>query len=222
MMFANKESLSSFVYKELKNKILNNELLPGDKLVEMEIARELGVSRTPVREALFKLEKDDLAQSFPRKSFIVSKLSLADAKDLYVVRSALEPIAVREIAREGITERTKILKEIINDMKIAYEKKDLKESKELSIKWGKAIMNLTKNQILKNTLIEINDRLYRFANFIFREEENIRRVYSTIVKIYDAIENKEIEKSYKISYEYVSSIYPMIESQNDYRSFKYE
>ncbi len=221
-MYIEKKSLATKVYDSLKNKILNNELLPGDRLIEIEIAKELGVSRTPVREALFKLSKDGLAENFPRKSFIVSKISLADAKDLYDVRAALEPLTVRELAQEGITERTEMLSKIIEDMKKAYSEKNLTAINTEVINWGRAIIELTHNQILKKTLIEVNERLYRFANFIFRDPKNVKAVYSAIIDIYEAIEAEDPTKAFDISYEYVSGIYPMIKNQNDYRSFKYE
>ncbi|CDZ74542.1 putative transcriptional regulator, GntR family [Peptoniphilus sp. ING2-D1G] len=221
-MYVEKKSLATIVYESLKNKILNNELLPGDKLIEIEIAKELGVSRTPVREALFKLSKDGLAENFPRKSFIVSKISLNDAKDLYDVRAALEPLAVKELAEEGITERTQVLSEIIEDMKKSYLEKNLITINREVINWGRAIIDLSGNQILKKTLIEVNERLYRFANFIFRDPQNIKSVYSAILNIYEAIKSKEPTKAFNISYEYISGIYPMVKNQNDYRTFKYE
>ncbi|MDO5041847.1 MAG: GntR family transcriptional regulator [Peptoniphilus sp.] len=221
-MYVEKKSLATIVYDSLKHKILNNELLPGDRLIEIEIAKELGVSRTPVREALFKLSKEGLAENFPRKSFIVSKISLADAKDLYDVRAALEPLTIRELAKEGITERTEILSDIIKDMKDAYSEKNLTAINSEVIKWGRAIIELSHNQILKKTLLEVNERLYRFANFIFRDPKNVKSVYSTIMDLYEAIEAKDSTKAFNISYEYVSGIYPMVRNQNDYRSFKYE
>ncbi|WP_036730674.1 MULTISPECIES: GntR family transcriptional regulator [Peptoniphilus] len=216
-----KKSLSNGVYDYLKTKILNNELLPGDKLIEMEIAKELEVSRTPVREALAKLSKDGLAENFPRKSYIVSKISMKDARDLYSVRTALEPMAVREIAEEGITNRTVILENIISKMTRAYENGDLETVKEQIIEWNISLINLTQNPILKDTLNIVNEKLYRFANFIFRDEKNVKDVYTEINAIFSAIKNLDGEGAYNISYKYVSGIYPMLETQSDYKMFRF-
>lgn len=216
-----KKSLSSIVYDNLKGKILNNELLPGDKLIEMDIAKDLGVSRTPVREALSRLNEEGLVENFPRKSYIVSKISMKKAKDLYDVRTALEPLAVKTLAEEGITKRTQELEDIVTKLIVAYEDNDLETTKEEIMNWNAALINLTRNSILRDTLHVINERLYRFANFIFKDEQNIRDVYNNVSHIYDAIESKNQEDAFALSLKYVSSIYPMLESQSDYKMFRF-
>lgn len=216
-----KKSLSSIVYDNLKTKILNNELLPGDKLIEMDIAKELGVSRTPVREALSRLSEEGLAENFPRKSFIVSKISLRKAKDLYDVRTALEPLAIKLLAQEGITKRTAELEDIVAKLFVAFEEKDMEESKAEIMNWNSTLISLTTNVILRDTLRIINERLYRFANFIFKSDSNIEHIYNYISAIYDTIEQKDPEKAFELSYNFVSNIYPMLESQSDYKMFRY-
>ena len=216
-----KKSLSSIVYDNLKGKILNNELLPGDKLIEMDIAQELGVSRTPVREALSRLSEEGLVENFPRKSYIVSKISMKKARDLYDVRTALEPLAVKLIAAEGINKRTQELEDIVTKLIVSYEDNDLETSKKEIMNWNETLIGLTRNTILKDTLFVINERLYRFANFIFKDEQNIKSVYENISGIYDAIESKDETKAFDLSYKYVSSIYDMLESQSDYKMFRF-
>lgn len=216
-----KKSLSSIVYDNLKGKILNNELLPGDKLIEMDIAKELGVSRTPVREALSRLSEEGLVENFPRKSYIVSKISMKKARDLYDVRTALEPLAVKLLANEGITKRTQELEDIVTKLIVSYEDNDLETSKDEIMNWNEALISLTRNTILKDTLYVINERLYRFANFIFKDEQNIKSVYENVSAIYDAIESKDEQKAFDLSYKYVSSIYDMLESQSDYKMFRF-
>lgn len=216
-----KKSLSSIVYDNLKGKILNNELLPGDKLIEMDIAKELGVSRTPVREALSRLSEEGLVENFPRKSYIVSKISMKKARDLYDVRTALEPLAVKLLANEGITKRTQGLEDIVTKLIVSYEDNDLETSKDEIMNWNEALISLTRNTILKDTLYVINERLYRFANFIFKDEQNIKSVYENVSAIYDAIESKDEQKAFDLSYKYVSSIYDMLESQSDYKMFRF-
>lgn len=216
-----KKSLSSIVYDNLKRKILNNELLPGDKLIEMDIAKELEVSRTPVREALSRLNDEGLVENFPRKSYIVSKISLKKAKDLYDVRTALEPLAVKLLAQEGITKKTQELEDIITKLIVVYEENDLETAKKEIMNWNAALIKLTQNTILRDTLFVINERLYRFANFIFKDEKNIKDVYYSINDIYDAIEKKDSDRAFDLSYKYVSNIYPMLESQSDYKMFRF-
>ncbi|MDO5715494.1 MAG: GntR family transcriptional regulator [Tissierellia bacterium] len=216
-----KKSLSHRVHQKLKQKILNNELLPGDKLIEMEIANDLGVSRTPVREALSKLEEEGLAKNFPRKSYIVSKISMKEAKNLYTVRAALEPLAIGLVAEKGLNKRTKELEEVTQKMKDAYEKGNLEALKDLIVQWNIAMVHSLNNDILKELMLIINERLYRFGNFIFRSEDNIIIVYQLLIQMYENIVDQNPEEASKTSKKLIDSIYPMLEEQSDYKMFRY-
>lgn len=216
-----KKSLSNRVYRELKQKILQNQLLPGDKLIEMEIANELGVSRTPVREALRKLEEEGLAKNFPRKSYIVSKISMKEAKNLYTVRAALEPLAIQLVAEKGLNKRTKDMEEVSAQMQKAFQEKDYEILKDLIVQWNIAMVNSLSNDILKEIMLIINERLYRFGNFIFRSDENIEIVYTLLMKIYQNICDQNAEAAARTSRKLIDSIYPMLEEQSDYKMFRY-
>lgn len=220
MLKKEKKTLSSVVYDYLSNKILNNELLPGDKLIEMDIANDLEVSRTPVREALVKLADEGLAENFPRKSYIVSKISLKLAKELYEVRSALEPIAIRDIAKNGLVKKAVVLEDVFKEMKLAYEKKDYDQLTQEIVNWNITILPIISNPVIKDTLMVVTERLYRFSNYIFKNPKNIETCYKQIEKIYSAIVNKDPEKAFEESYNYVTGMYPMLESEGDYKTFR--
>lgn len=217
---SNKKSLSNMVYRDLKEKILKNKLLPGDKLVEMEIASKLDVSRTPVREALKKLEKEGLVTSFPRKSYIVSKISVKEAKNLYIVRKSLEPLCVELLAEKGLTEKTQYFKEVNEDLRIAIENDEEELAQNLIIEWNMALVKSLNNEILIEVMTMVNKRLYRFGNFIFRNKENYQRHYENLQNIYNLIEEKKPEEARKASERTIEAIYEMFEEQADYRMFR--
>lgn len=217
---SNKKSLSNLVYRDLKEKILKNKLLPGDKLIEMEIASNLGVSRTPVREALKKLEEDGLVTSFPRKSFIVSKISVKEAKNLYIVRKSLEPLAVELLAQKGLGENTKYFQDINEELRIAIENKDEELAQNLIIEWNMALVSCLNNDILVEVMNMINKRLYRFGNFIFRDKENYKKHYNNLQKVYNLIEEKKPAEARKASERTIENIYIMFEEQADYKMFR--
>lgn len=217
---SNKKSLSNLVYRDLKEKILKNKLLPGDKLIEMEIASNLGVSRTPVREALKKLEEDGLVTSFPRKSFIVSKISVKEAKNLYIVRKSLEPLAVELLAQKGLGENTKYFQDINEELRIAIENKDEELAQNLIIEWNMALVSCLNNDILVEVMNMINKRLYRFGNFIFRDKENYKKHYNNLQKVYNLIEEKKPVEARKASERTIENIYIMFEEQADYKMFR--
>ena len=217
---SNKKSLSNLVYRDLKEKILKNQLLPGDKLIEMEIASKLGVSRTPVREALKKLEEDGLVTSFPRKSFIVSKISVKEAKNLYIVRKSLEPLAVELLAEKGFNEKTEYFQKVNEDLRVAIENKDEELAQNLIIEWNMALVSCLNNEILVEVMNMINQRLYRFGNFIFRDKKNYKKHYNNLQKIYRLIEEKKPNEARKASEKTIENIYLMFEEQADYKMFR--
>lgn len=217
---SNKKSLSNLVYRDLKEKILKNKLLPGDKLIEMEIASNLGVSRTPVREALKKLEEDGLVTSFPRKSFIVSKISVKEAKNLYIVRKSLEPLAVELLAQKGLGENTKYFQDINEELRLAIENKDEELAQNLIIEWNMALVSCLNNDILVEVMNMINKRLYRFGNFIFRDKENYKKHYNNLQKVYNLIEEKKPAEARRASEKTIENIYQMFEEQADYKMFR--
>lgn len=217
---SNKKSLSNLVYRDLKEKILKNKLLPGDKLIEMEIASNLGVSRTPVREALKKLEEDGLVTSFPRKSYIVSKISVKEAKNLYIVRRSLEPLAVELLAQKGLGENTKYFQDVNEELRLAFENKDEELAQNLIIEWNMALVSCLNNEILVEVMNMINKRLYRFGNFIFRDKENYKKHYNNLQRVYELIEEKKPAEARKASEKTIENIYQMFEEQADYKMFR--
>ncbi len=92
-------ALSDQVYQTLRANVRNGKMLPGQTLQEVQLAAQLGVSRTPVREALTRLASDGLVSADGR-SFMVPSLSIADVDDIYEVRSLLEPEALRRVAAQ--------------------------------------------------------------------------------------------------------------------------
>jgi len=104
--------LSVPVYEKLKEMILNNELKPGEKLKQENLAVILGVSRTPLLKALQMLKYDYLVESIPRRGMIVKKLSVKDLKDIYDVREGIESVAVRLVIERATDEQIQELKNI--------------------------------------------------------------------------------------------------------------
>src|SRR5215470_20083861 len=97
------ENLSGQVYNQIKTLILGNEILPGQKLHHQELSERLGVSRTPVREALTRLVQEGYVSFLPNRGFTCKEIRLQEAEELYEVREALEAFAV-ERALRNLTE----------------------------------------------------------------------------------------------------------------------
>ena len=215
-----KRSLSKSVYVALKDKILNNELLPVDRLIEMVIAKELEVSRTPVREGLKELEDEGLVVNYPRKGYVVSKISVKESLELYEVRSALEPRALESLAH-GIDDRgLDALRTIVEQLQESKEKNDYAKMECLMVEWNRKIITLLDNSVMKEVLSMINNRLYRHANYIFRDVKNFAIIYDFIIQVFNALEKHQGEKAYTLSKESIETLCDFLEKQSDYRMFR--
>ena len=102
----NHRPLREIVYEELKRQILVGEIPPGTRMMEVELADEMGVSRTPIREAIRKLEKEGLVTIEPRRGAYASDISIKDMLDVLEVRQDLEGMAAA-LAAQKVTEDEK-------------------------------------------------------------------------------------------------------------------
>ena len=122
LKLGNYKPLRELVFDALREAILSGTLKPGDRLMEVQLAEEMGVSRTPVREAIRKLELEGLVVMVPRKGAYVSGLSLKDAADLFEIRQSLEGLAA-SLAAERITdEEIKMLEDSFKQLVEATKK----------------------------------------------------------------------------------------------------
>lgn len=118
--YAVKESVAT----RIRKLILNRTLRPGERLVQSELAEQLGVSRTPIREALHKLESDGLVKLSPNKGASVADLSLSELEDIYSIRIAIEGYGAF-LAAERITEEVlERLEALLRQMKEVFEQVD--------------------------------------------------------------------------------------------------
>ena len=154
--------LRDVVFKTLRQAILMGELTPGQRLMEIQLANKLGVSRTPIREAMRKLELEGLVVMVPRKGAHVAKINQKVLHDVLEVRCSLEQLAV-ELACERITdEELNKLHEAILAFNKAVESKDLSEIAEKDVVLHDIIYASTKNDRLIVILNNLREQLYRY------------------------------------------------------------
>ena len=133
----NHRPLREIVYEELKREILVGEIAPGTRMMEIELADEMGVSRTPVREAIRKLEKEGLVTIEPRKGAYASDVSIKDMVDVLEVREDLEAMAAA-LAAQRVTEDEK---KALLDATLEYQKAVESEQTEDIIRCDEAFIS---------------------------------------------------------------------------------
>jgi DNA-binding GntR family transcriptional regulator len=121
-----KTSNSEIAYQKLKDQILENELAAGYQATEEDVARQLGMSRTPTHEALVRLQNEGLVEIRPRHGMRVLPVSIDDMREIYEILTSLESLAAGEIARKGLPEADlQALSNAVSDMDTALEADDL-------------------------------------------------------------------------------------------------
>lgn len=143
--------LKDHVYRRLSDMIVNAELLPGDRITESSIAEKFGVSLTPVREALIKLNADGIIKKIPHKGFYVNQYSEREIQEIYEVFAALQTLAI-ELAVEKFTEEDIVAQEkLIDEMEKSCNHGDFKSYLAANHKVHDYYINKSENQFLIKT-----------------------------------------------------------------------
>ena len=144
------ENLSARVYNQIKSLILCNEILPGQKLHHQQLSERLGVSRTPVREALTRLVQEGYVSFLPNRGFTCKEIRMQEAEELYELREALEAFAVEKAIANLTDAALARLRAKINSYGHDVEKRFTRERLVYDQDVHLAIAELAGNQTLKN------------------------------------------------------------------------
>ena len=154
--------LREAVFDTLRQAILDGTLQPGERLMEIHIADQLGVSRTPVREAIRALELEGLVSTNPRRGAVVARIAPGDLQDVLEVRSALEELAVRKACRNMTPERMEKLKTAARAFETYVAAGDLTASAQADEAFHEVISEATGNRRLTQLLEDIRSQVYRY------------------------------------------------------------
>ena len=149
-------------YERLKQEILQNSMPPGFQAPEPEIASRLGMSRTPVREALIKLEANGLVELIPRRGARVLPVAAEDMREIYEILTDLEPEAARRLASSGKTRAEVLeLEEATSDMEAALDQDDLEAWAEADDRFHRMLLQLHGNKRLSEFVAVLYDQAHR-------------------------------------------------------------
>lgn len=154
--------LRDVVFNTLRQAILRGELEPGERLMEIQLAERLGVSRTPIREAIRKLELEGLVLMIPRKGAEVAKISEKSLKDVLEVRRSLEELAIELTCQRIIDEGMAELEEAQKAFASAIHKGDAMAIAEADEHFHELIYRATENSRLVQILSNLREQMYRY------------------------------------------------------------
>lgn len=156
-------SLREAVYQTLRTAILTNVFQPGERLMEMKLASQLGVSRTPVREAIHLLEKESLVKQEPHKGVVVSQITLKQLRDVLEVRSMFEELAVQLACRRASEEDFGRLREAEDSFSRAVlQGAPVTELAAGDVAFHDVIYHMTDNEKLIQLVANLWEQIYRY------------------------------------------------------------
>ena len=197
--------LRDVVFNTLREAILKGDLKPGERLMELQLASKLGVSRTPIREAIRMLEQEGLAVTTPRKGAEVAKMTLKDMEDVLEIRDALDELAVRIACQKISDEQLRQLE----DMKELFEKStqtgNVKKIAEADVTFHDVIYEATGNPKLVTLLNNLREQVYRYRVEYIKDPKNYPTLIAEHEAILESLKNRDVKNAVEAMHVHVAN-----------------
>lgn len=207
-----KESNREYVYRTLKENIINFSYVPGDMISEPEICAAFEMSRTPIREAFIKLSEDNLVSIYPQKGTFISKINVSRLDEAIFMRDSLEKsvfkVAINKLSAEDITELRKLVKFQEGILEFGS---DIKEFFYLDNQFHATIFNKCGFSTIWNSIENISQDYNRFRFLDTISKINATKVIEQHTAIIEAIEKKDEDFFNKVISEHLRNICPQLE-----------
>lgn len=201
----NYKPLRELVFESLREAIITGQLRPGERMMEIQLAEEMGVSRTPVREAIRKLELEGLVEMIPRKGAYVAGLSLRDIADVFEIRRALEGLAA-ELAADRITdEELEKLERYLVIISEQIEAGDLERVVETDTDFHTLLYQASRNFRLSQIISNLREQIQRFRTTSLSYPGRMKNALEEHRKIVEAISSRDGEQARRIAQEHIEN-----------------
>ena len=195
--------LRDVVFENLRGAIVEGKLKPGQRLMEVQLAEQLGVSRTPVREAIRKLELEGLVVMLPRKGAYVANMSLKDVVDVLEIRASLEGLAASLSAERITDEDIKKLESIVEEFENNVDESKVEKKKKKDVEFHECIFKSTNNKRLHQLINSLWEQVYRFRVTYISDYDSTVNIVEEHKMILDAIKRGDSEMAKKYAMEHI-------------------
>lgn len=191
----NHKPLREMVYEELKMQILTGGIVPGTRMMEVELAEEMGVSRTPIREAIRKLEKEGLVTIEPRRGAYASRISTDDMVEILEVRQDLEGLAAYLAASRMSEENLSELRQVAEGYNKAVKDGDMTSMISHDTRFHRLIVDSCNNKILVHMVEQLQEMVLRFRYIYYDNFKRAEHMPAEHRAIMDAIADGNADKA---------------------------
>lgn len=210
--------LREIVFESMREAILSGDLEPGERLMEIQLADEMGVSRTPVREAIRKLELENFVVMIPRKGAYVAGVSLKDVADVFEIRSALEGLAAG-LAAERITDDELELMERALFYRASEQELNLEQIVESDTDFHALVYKASRNDRLIQILANLREQIQRFRTTSLAVPGRVKLAIDEHRMIVEALRNHNSEEAQSLAIAHIMTaenvMFGTLNSKND-------
>lgn len=203
--FNDYKPLRDVIFNTLREAIIAGELKPGERLMEVQLSEKMGVSRTPVREAIRKLELEGLVDMIPRKGAHVAELSVKDIMDVLEVRASMDGLATSLSALRITEEEINELKHVYSQFESYVEKENLQGSIKKDVEFHDIIYRSSRNDKLIQILNNLREQVHRFRVIYLKGFGNSKELIKEHWEIIEAIESRDFEKAQKVAKKHIQN-----------------
>jgi len=222
----NIQSLSEQVYNYLRDEMHTGGILPDTILNLNEISQRLGISKTPLRDALIKLEIEGFVTIMPRRGVMVNQLTLQNISDFYQIIGALEGEVIKEVFEGLGSVRISEMRQLNADMREELRREEFDSYYELNIKFHDIFLNLSNNKRLRPMIMPMKQRLYDFQRRPYVKEWEFRNCHEhdkfiDLIKQGDSLSAaqfmRDVHWSFSTQEEYIREFYRLMPTDSKER-----
>lgn len=197
--------LRELVLDAIRQAIITGTLKPRERLMEIQLAEELGVSRTPIREALRKLEMEGFIVMVPRKGAYVADISFKDIADIFEIRAALEGLAAGLAAERITDEELEEMERLLVEKAEAISSSNMEKLVEVDTKFHEAIYKASRNERLTNIINNLREQIQRFRTKSLSYPGRMKRSLEEHCSIVEAIQSRDIQQARQVAQEHIEN-----------------
>jgi len=197
--------LREVIFNTIREAIILGELKPGERLMEVQLAEKMGVSRTPVREAIRKLELEGLVEMLPRKGAHVADLSVKDIMDVLEIRATLDGLASSLSASRITEEEIKELRHLLQQFENYIEKGSTQGVIKKDVEFHDIIYRSSRNEKLIQISNNLREQVQRFRVIYIKDYGSSRELVKEHADILNAIANRDCEAAMKFAQRHIKN-----------------
>ena len=185
--------IRDIAYDMLKHAIITGEIPAGERIVETEYAKRLHISRTPLREALRRLERDGLVECVVRRGVIVRAFTLKDISEIYTIRNALEMMILPAVIENTVASDIAALRAMLAEMDIHTAASDADALSPLARGFHNSLIRLSGQARIVRVIETQDEFVTRFSAMAIRQENRLKEAHAEHHRIVELIEQKDLE-----------------------------